>query len=456
MFKASKERPCSIKSKGMIKMSNFDELFELWQDYFKERVVKNEHLIRPLFHSFLGIVLPVNIVWAGSYNSLRINIFSIQNSGTGKGQAMKALHFLIDWLGTKHSLDLKSSYTTKMTDAALAGTVELLGRRSRREGGNLNIQPLRGALSKYNLICWDEGDIIFRNIPYMETVRDTLNMAIDEPGWVNKELRLGSIKYPTNTTIVAGSLLKHDISRSVVNEGFLQRMFLIYRNFTEQELDEIDKELIRLYQVNYRETEEKKERLYQKLKNVLDNVNKYNVQDAWSSKKVIRFDESILPEINRIKDNLKKEYFSEQFKDESFQETARSFYSRLHLPLNKIAAQRAIVNLSDNVGIEDFRYAAGVVKIHCESVFNLLENISRNVEFTTRPRENIILDILRNGKKNRSEIIQMLHTMYQKGGWGLGLSGTKNLLKEMVRNGKIKERNVPDGVGRPEVYYSIE
>lgn len=441
-------------------MTAFEELFELWKKYFHFYVIGNEHLERPLFHSFLGVVLTASqakFVYSGHWSSTRVPVFIIQNSGTGKAQAMKALHFLV---GER----LKSSYTTKMTEAALTGTQVEIGTSGRGPSRRIETRTIYGALSTENLICWDEGGVLFSRGPGMEGVRDALNMALDEPGWVNKRLRLGDeISYPTNTTIVAGSMLKDSISESVLKEGFLQRMFILFKNFSEEELNEMDNKMSDLLKVNYEEVEKVKKSIWEKLDYLMGAV-KLQYCDTLPEtglirNAIIRIDEESIHDADELRIRLRREWFERQFSG-SIQESMRSFYSRLFPLYCKIAVQYAMLNLKEKVDKECFEYAYSVVREHCRSIFDLTCHITEGTKVREHTREDSIKSLIRSegGRIYLKVLLEKLKRFRENGSWNLGENATKKFINSMIVRKMIKVgvEGVPGGGKRYILYLPSE
>ena len=102
--------------------TKWDEINTLWTQYFKLTVYKNEHLIKPLLHFWLGVYFTKNykLLLSGQYKTFRIHPFIISPSGTGKSVAMKNCFFLLKSMG------FNILYITKTTDASLIGSIDII------------------------------------------------------------------------------------------------------------------------------------------------------------------------------------------------------------------------------------------------------------------------------------------------------------------------------------------
>jgi len=202
--------------------------YQVWKKYYQMSVWRNEHLCIIMFLYVCGTILTYKGLRYQSHGELfapRINPFIIQRSGSGKSQAMKAAHKMLAFL------DCKGSYITKTTDASLVGTFF---------EAKKNSPPLvkYGLLQSYDYLIWDEGSVFLKEAQYSENLPDIIQMTTDDPGYVCKALRLGEIKFFTNTAICAGTYMDGSITATIFKKGMFQRMLLTLHKVAPEEIDD--------------------------------------------------------------------------------------------------------------------------------------------------------------------------------------------------------------------------
>lgn len=410
------------------------DFYKLFKLYMGNKVIENEHMMKPLYHSFVGSFLPVHYVYAGSYNTPRLHTFLISQSGSGKSMAMKSLHFL------QRGCDIDSHMTTKMTDAALLGTMDL-----NRKG---NPKPYYGLLKNKRAIIWDEGRNLFKPDQHYSSVRDTLNMAMDEPGgWVSKTLRHGTIEYDSPTTIVAGSYMIGEFKESILQEGFFQRFFICYKEHSQEELDRIDDKIKDLKMTDYIKcVKPLVDQIREWKDEILQKAERYKKGKA--KKPYIEFCHEDLDEMQALKQGLRNEFYRWQFTDTK-RDILNSYYSRVDTLISKIAAQRAVINMKAEIEKDDYKYGTEIVKEHSKSVIELIGTIGQIKAGVRQDRGRKLLDIIKDlivkgsGVTTRNVILGKLKEMKEKRVWDVGSNGSLKMINELSAKGTLIEKKGP-------------
>lgn len=398
-----------------------DDLWQLWKDYVDYYLVGNSHLKKVMFHVFLGTWLTYkgySYMESSEKRSMRVNFFAIQDSGTGKSQAMKAYYKLLQYLGLTEE---QARWTIKDNEASLTGTV------FKDEKGKNIVH--KGSLSRLVSLVWDEGSVLLKSSAYMDILTDVFQGVMDEPGRVSKGMRFGTIKYPSNCTIVAGSYMFDAFKKTLLTKGFLQRMYISYKKFSEKEKRDIriGVNLLKLGQDAH-----KIEKLRRALKRTLNKIND-------PPNRTICFD------INGVKlfdleiERIYRKYIEYQFSGEK-QGTLETFFNRLHILIDKIAAQRAIVNGKKIVTYDDMMYALGECEWHLRSLLDIFDYFFAGRTVTSvEKREQVIEAIIRgqNGNISQAEILKKLRELKKKNQWDLGYNRSLQLLTEMEEGHKI-------------------
>lgn len=396
-------------------MTLYEDLWRLWKDYIDYYVVGNVHLKRVFFHALLGTWLTykgISYVESSERRSMRVHIFAIQDSGTGKSQLMKAYHKLLMYLGFSRE---QADWTIKDNEASLTGTV------FQDEKGKHII--LKGSLSKLYSLVWDEGSVLLKPSAYMDILTDVFQGVMDEPGEVSKGMRFGKINYPCFTTITAGSYMFDAFKRTLLTKGFLQRMYISYKKFTEKEKRDIriGVNLLKLGQES-----EKIEKIRSAFKRTLNKIPE-------PSGRAISFNIDSVRLFDLEIEKAYREYIEYQFSGDK-QETLETFFHRIHVLVDKIAAQRAIINGKKEVTYEDMMYALGECKWHLESLLSIFDYFFAGKIVTSyEKREQTVEGIIKqfNGEISQAGVLQQLRILKQQGRWDLGYNRSLSLLEQM-------------------------
>lgn len=397
------------------------KLYRIWTQYYHMSVYKNEHLSPLLFLFVLGTYLTnkgVKNLLAGAYKSLRIHIFIIQSSGSGKSEAMKAVYYLCKFIG------LDAAYTTKTTDAALIGTI------SRDKDGE--IFERKGELSYRDCYTWDEGSILMKSGPHSENLQDILQIATDEPGYIEKAMAHGVLKYYTHTSICAGSYLEEGINVAMLKRGCFQRMLLAYSTVSFTDVKEFLGNSNYMFGVSYSERRNLMEEFKRELESIdFDKLNKSNAEHA---KVYVKFNMNDTYEISKKTVDFAN-YAEKAFKlDDRRMDIIKTFIAR-NKQIFQVAAICAAVNEKHEVTMEDLEVGLHLWEEHIKAANNIMmlksELITMNDYFK---RLQFTKNILGQSSLSKEELIQKLIGL---GTWDLGRNNTIKFLNESVEKGDL-------------------
>jgi len=399
--------------------TKIENLWYLYREYMDSFVVGNRELKQIMFHVLLGTILTrkgISYIESGKNKSTRIHLFILQSSGTGKSEVMKAIDNLL--IG----MNIPSEYTIKFNEAALTGTIYLTDK-----GG---ITAHKGALAHLNSLFWDEGSVMLKGSAYMDVLTDVLQGVMDEPGYVCKGMRLGVLKYPTATTVVAGSYIFDEFKDTILTSGFLQRMFVSWKVFTDEEKANMRKG------VNMLKTVQNKQRIEQ-LVDAFRTFDKNMVPPSEDG--TVLFDKDAVVEFTReletsFREDIEKQYIG------SKQEVLETFFNRVHAFIDRIAVQVAVINGKSMVGMAEMQYAKEISRYHLLSVMNFLDTIRTDVSDETDRRRGIIIKIINDqgGKIQKTTLVQSLLLMKRSGKWDYGSSRTINFIDKMVKDADLR------------------
>jgi len=345
------------------------KLKTLFREYVSLYVIGNEHLVELMFLAFCGLVLQTKILYSAKYIYPRISVFAIQDSGSGKSQAMSSLYWLMVSIFPRYRI----CKITKTTDAALIGTKDN-DKSKEKEQSRL--------LFKKDLLNWDEGSVLLRgqHSPHSENLQDIMQMTLDEPGYISKSTKDGTIEGRTYTTIVAGSYFDEKIKYSVLQKGFFQRMFVTKKKFSNKEKKDIQLNLHKLEVVSL----DQKKKLEAEIKNELivnygfdyekrtNDINKYPGEKY----SVMGIDRESSKRFSKKMADYMDEHIFKRYID-GRQQILETVWARCRLLVVKIAAQHAFLDKRNLISDCDYESAFCIVaKYHVQSMKNILDSIS--------------------------------------------------------------------------------
>lgn len=443
--------------------TNIEDLKKLFGAKAKNTVIGMEHYYNPSFHAILGVINDIDFVWGAQYVSTRESPFIIDNSRTGKGQMIKVVHFLIDEMPIEIlGYKLRSKFLHQVSEARLVGSEQFLGKKqmTAKGGGKYFVPDVvkTPALAKeYNLITFSEGRSLFRKEQYFREVRQALLVILDEPGWVDKSLKFSGedSKFKTRATIMTGSMIIDDIEASILNEGFFQRMWIVFKILSQQENDYVQENLWDMLKSDYALGQQASDDFYSKIKEINEKWTKMKEKKIYKegggtpwNYHIKQNIGSFRPQIVEMGKELREKYFKSQFTGK-LQDVITSFYGGIPLFVSKIAVQEAVFNVKEEVDLDSFKYAFTTVEEHCKSLFELISYIDKQTKetkkfkYTQEPtaEEELRKILKRHGGEATGEVIWKEITPLQDSGiWPFGRTGTLNFFDGLVDR-KILERS---------------
>ena len=390
----------------------WEKLLKLWKKYFRFYVVDNHDMILPSLYCFLGTVLPTKYVYGGHYNSTRFHTFFIRPSRSGKGQAIKCIYFL-----AHQFQNIKSFMTIKVTDAALIGTVE----KNRKD----EVIKISGLLADHELIAWDEGNMLLNKAPHTESLSDIIQMASDEPGYISKALRYGTLGFYTNTTFLTGSIPTSDISNAALKKGTLQRFFISYKEYTQEDILRMSRKIINLLDKEACDRDKVSNDMIAFIKGI-------------KARQYLKIDKKDSIIINEKALDFFQSDIMNQYNDDK-QNVLMSFFNGAMNLIYKVATQYAVVEEKDKVDLESLEVGYDIFIDHLNNVKRLLNSIGRIRTGARLDRTNFIIKQLRKsgGKMTRSVLLNQLKIMKENQQWDLGFNKTVTLLEDLKNAKKI-------------------
>lgn len=415
----------------MKQRTNMDVLWRVYKEYMDMFVISNDEMKKIMFHMMLGAFFThhgFGYMESGEKKSVRLHTFIIQDSGTGKSHTVKVVIKQLKKMG------LYCRTTILDNEAALTGSVYM--------GQDNEVQIQKGLLHKLDVWTCDEGSLLLKDLPYTKTITDNLQHVMDEPGKVSKGMKLGTVDYPSGTTIVAMSYMFEEFKETIMHKGFLQRMFVLYKKFSKEEEKRIriGKNLLKL-----NKDTGKIKKFEEKIVEIMFKINssmREKIPDGglyFNAKDTIKF--------NVYLENLYEQYIDMQFAGEK-QTVLKTFFNRVHIIIDKIATQRAIVNGHKEVRYDDMIYAANMAKVHLMSVHKIFENI--NIKKTLTPMDYNTITVRKIIKDNKNtmvldDLMKKLYDLHSIGRWDSTYKRTAKFIDEMVKSGVITKNVTKDG-----------
>jgi len=414
-------------------MTLYDDIRHLWRQYANFYVVGNNHLKKLTFHTLMGIMLTYrNCSYTENATPIttRYHLFIIQPSGTGKSQILKYLYELVKSLG------IPCVKTLKDNEASITGSIE----RVKATG---KIEKTEGILSWAFLLVYDEGSVLLgKPSRHTENLTDNMQTAMDDPGFVSKGMKLGRVSYETKTTICTGSYMFKQFEHTLWTKGLLQRMGNSYKEFNEEE-----KRNMRIG-VNLMKNNQNKERIIE-LKKAFSVIMEQLPKD-----REVVFDKNAVNKFNLKMEEVYNAYFHKTFEGPK-QEIMDTFFNRLHLLIDKVAAQKCLVEGRSVVSYDDLIHGLRENEWHIQSLHNVFKKITiKNIVGEETRRENMVWQLIKPHTSgiNQSALLLELDKFKISGRWDLGVNKTLELLKEMSESGE--KIVVAKGANNSRLYYA--
>ena len=205
-------------------------------------------------------------------------------------------------------------------------------------------------------------------------------------------------------------------------------MCLTYKVFTEEDKAEM-RRLVPLLKIRYNKGRITK--IMQHFKELCDEIPPpKNNMISFDTDSVLRFNDKY----ELIYNNIIKGQFVGRT-----QEVLESFGDMLHLLVDKISAQHAIIDGKDKVYYEDMRITLPIIKIHLASVLELFDSIESKTITAMMKRETIIMNIIRRypNVSNQKFILDKLEIEKKSGMWDIGRNKSHALIRKMVNEKKL-------------------
>jgi hypothetical protein len=213
---------------------DYKKMMNIWKEYFNKFCIFNDDIAETIFYQLCGVKMKkVKFQYGGEPISLRLSSFVIQPSGTGKGQAIKPMKMLCE------QIDVSTIILTESTDAGLVGTIIPI--KKKNDGLDDKDNIIFGALGDKQIIVFNEGEALLKSgADFNRNIYQILQNACDDPGHVSKRMALGLIEYDTESILMISSYFEKDFNHSLLNKGLLQRVLLIVKNFSEEQVKQIN------------------------------------------------------------------------------------------------------------------------------------------------------------------------------------------------------------------------
>lgn len=439
-------------------IENFWGLYKIYIDYY---VVRNEELKKVMFHSLVGTILTHKgyryTETADKLCTTRCHVFAIQDSGTGKSLIMNINNDLLTYIG------IKTDKTVTFNEAAMVGSVyEYQG----------TIKKQKGKLGKLLALFVDEGSELFNENSYTKGLRAQFQNLMDEPGIISKDMKLGTIKYPSKCTLITGSYIFDEFNVAMVNTGFLQRMIVTYKDYTSDEKEAMwtKVELLKLKHNSKRLVKAR-----EAIRTFVDSIPPYEVVDPETNplllhdksvkrseiylKSKIFFSRKYVYTSIECKKEMNKQFIRNQFTGTK-QKIFSTYFNRAHLITDKIAVQRAILNGEKDfrekivVKKEDLEYALEITKYHLKSIQGLFDIFENSKKFKVNNTSEIVKVVAKNPGIIQNKLLDKLMDSSSSGKWSAGKNKTMKILADMVAEGN--EIVVKTGDKNAKKYYLKE
>lgn len=341
--------------------------------------VDNEKVAELYFHSLLGAYFSNAKIQIGvSGKDLRISVFWIQQSRTGKGEANKAFQKICE------ALNIKIATVTEITTAGLIGSIdnEAIAYNKRynlspdypertkmkSNGNELEVYKyqdpvIKGDLADYDILVFDEAKTLLQQSQYTENLLSNLQPALDYPGYVRKKLRHDvPIEYNCSPTIIATTYYFGEISKVLAEQGFFQRVVVYIRDMSINDIKnmrELQGDLMR--NKNSKKLFEQKLKIFVKKLKKLDNNKLLFIQmSPEATTKLMSLGDKFISDIEK---NLSGSNLY----------VALSFTNTLQEMALKIAAQYAILSGKNSISPLHIRQGFAVIKTYIDTIINKLE-----------------------------------------------------------------------------------
>lgn len=350
-------------------------VINLYVTLFNQRVKKQPNFAELTFHCIVGqlpSVKNMRIHVGANDLDLRISGCFFKPSGSGGGRGFNFMAQIAKEVGLNYRV------ITEITDAALIGTSsEKRVYDSTKKQMVVENTIERGALDPTeeegreppHIIAMNEADILFsantsefkKNA--MLYYQIALNTMGTEDNKLAKKLAHGDwIEFNPNCSLMLMSYPPDSFYETIVKRGFLQRMIILYNEFTTEDRIEVAKELTKMLDTN---TDNKED--------VNDLVERLNfINEYWSNKDCSKI--TIQKEALKVLITLVDEFFNQfQGISEYPRKKLEEFSQRWIEHIWKISWHHMILRLDNTLTLEDVGYAKNYVIPVWKDLIGLLE-----------------------------------------------------------------------------------
>lgn len=307
------------------------------------------------------------------------------------------------------------------------------------------------------LIGVDEATIsIFNKHPPYNDIRAVLNTAMNEDGmgagWVNKVLREKTFSYQSKVTLIACTVPMYiPTIREFLGDGFLERCFMNFNDYNEDEMIKFSDAAMNLTEVNKIDVDNEMSELTGILsKWETDAIQTYYHNQMTKrgfktlSAPFIEFDKDAVQDMKDVKNDYWVEKIKEYFSNKGQQSMLMGFFNRNVLDkAYRIAAQKAVLDLSEVIGKNEFKFGLEVSESNMESIIKILETQpddeikSNKSTISDETLNSVLKSILIAGEFNKTQVKKMLAVKLS--GKGYGESKCLRVINDRIFKGLVEE-----------------
>lgn len=420
----------------------FDELYEEWNKYASCYCVDNEWLKKPLFIVLQSQLQKCTFLQNGRGVTTRENFFSIQQTGTGKGQSMSAIHEMFRYLNERNKTRqaqkgeaISDDYMSVFSQAEFTPQALVGGMMTRREGKKEVHYFKKGMLATHRLIVWGEGRNVLMPQSIWGDTMSTLLGALDESGIIvptsRKDLDdFGKMpEYRTNASLITGTNDYIGVDINMLSSGILQRFMFSFRHFNKKECRDLRRRII----LNRRKVQQGDVSFFQK-----EFVDSF-YSKPYSCKLEISSDKDN-EDYAELKDKQAEEIDKEFGESTKKYQAMEGFLNRSIIHETKIAT---IIASLENEKYINYEHLKRAFELNTETIESARAIILGEYEPTKRPatmtRYRIIEGILKKFvTMSQTRLVDELTRERAKGNWDIGKGKTREFLDDCVRDGIIK------------------
>ena len=202
--------------------TRIERLYELYCELFARCVAESDHLKLPSFHNFLSCFVNARFCHGDAEIPPMVHLMMLQESGSGKGRVQRFIATLLEDLGKDAKI------VNEFTTAGVIGTIH------QPTGDEDEPRPLEH-LRELQFLGIDEMTV-FTCKPNSHAANfiPVINGYMDT-GRVRKQMADGALDYSATCTLSFGSFVDNSVQRTVLHTGFVQRCWLTYKEFTDEE-----------------------------------------------------------------------------------------------------------------------------------------------------------------------------------------------------------------------------